>query len=122
MKRILVTLIALLGTTGALAAPSASRGGASYREQCGSCHNGQPAALGPDLGGIVNRPAGSVPGYRYSGPLKRSAIIWSPEKLRAFLVDPQAVIPGTRMPFSGVPADVAADIALYLMQEKPKPN
>lgn len=81
---------------------------------CAACHDAGPSGLGPDLKGVVGRPAGSVAGFRYSGPLKRSGIIWAPEKLRAFLVDPQSVIPGNRMPFAGVPANTASEIITYL--------
>jgi len=51
---------------------------------------------------VLNRPAGSVAGFRYSNAMKRAKLVWTFETLRAFLRDPQAVVKGTRMPFSGL--------------------
>lgn len=122
MMRFLAPLLLLPVATAALAgpppAPSAARGGDAYRQQCAACHAVAPAALGPDLARVVGRTAGSVPGFRYSGPLKRSALVWTPDRLRAFITDPQSALPGNRMPFSGVTAPVAADIVAYLEAEQ----
>lgn len=82
--------------------------------ECAACHNAQPDALGPDLAGVVGRVAGSVPGYRYSGPLKRSGLNWTPQTLREWLIDPQAVVPGNRMPYSGASPEAADRIVAYL--------
>ncbi|MET0365807.1 MAG: c-type cytochrome [Sphingobium sp.] len=87
---------------------------------CAACHDAGPSGLGPDLKGVVGRPAGNMAGFRYSGPLKRSGIVWSPEKLRAFLVEPQNVIPGNRMPFAGIPLSAAAEIVAYLQNSQGK--
>ena len=81
---------------------------------CSACHSGAPGAIGPNLEGILGRPAASLPSFRYSGPLKHKGIIWTPDNLQAFLVDPQSVVPGNRMPFSGTTSEIAADIVAYL--------
>ena len=99
------------------AAPSRAADPAHGREAfqvCAACHSGTPEAMGPSLKGVVGRAAGSVPGFRYSGPLKRSGIQWTPDKLRAFVTSPQSLIPGNRMPFSGTSPETAADIVAYL--------
>ena len=79
-----------------------------------ACHTGEPDALGPDLRGVVGRKAGSVEGFRYSGPMTRSGVVWTPETLRRYLQDPQSVVPGTRMPINGISASDAASIVTYL--------
>ena len=76
--------------------------------QCIACHSieeGQPQKLGPNLAGIVGRKAGSKEGYAYSEAMVSSGIIWTPEKLDAFLKAPQTTVAGTKMIFTGVADD-----------------
>ena len=44
-----------------------------------------------------------MPGFQFSGPMKRSGIVWTIKNLDKYIADPQAVVPGTRMPRSGMP-------------------
>jgi cytochrome c len=86
-------------------------------QQCAACHGetGAGSDNGPSLVGVVGRKAGSVAGFRYSAPMKRSIITWDDASLKAFVTDPQGEVKGTRMPFDGLknPTD-AADVAAYL--------
>lgn len=72
--------------------------------QCVACHsfdeNG-PRRTGPNLHGVVGRKAASQPGFTYSGALKNSGLIWTPEALDTFLTAPARMVPGTRMGFTG---------------------
>lgn len=71
---------------------------------CAACHAAdQPAKIGPDLGGVFGRKAGSVPGFRYSRALKNAKLVWDEATLDAFLADPQAALPGNTMPYPGLP-------------------
>jgi cytochrome c len=82
--------------------------------QCASCHAATATAgVGPGLLGVVGRLAGTAPGFRYSPAMKRARFAWDEAKLDAFLADPQKVVPGTLMPYSGMPSasDRAAVIA-----------
>ena len=76
-------------------------------ERCAACHSGKDATqdLGPILAGVVGRKAGSREDFRYSRPMQRSGVIWDERSLDAFLRAPDQFIPGTRMPFEGVPSD-----------------
>lgn len=85
---------------------------------CLACHTEAPDAPGPSLKGIVGRPAASLPDFRYSGPLRRSGIVWDEAALRAFIADPQAAVPGTRMPYAGATAQEAARITAALIRSK----
>ncbi|WP_226017497.1 cytochrome c family protein [Novosphingobium sp. FKTRR1] len=121
MKRALLpTLLALLANgAGAIrAAPPQPAAPAEFAD-CAACHNDKPDALGPDLTGVVGRVAGTVPGYRYSGPLKRSGLTWNAQNLRDWLIDPQAVVPGNRMPYSGASPEAADRIVAYLAAQSP---
>jgi len=86
--------------------------------QCQACHAvapGGPILVGPNLAGIVGAKAGTRPGYFYSLPMKHSGITWTPAELDAFLANPNAVVPGNKMEFVGIPsAAIRADLIAYL--------
>jgi len=88
-------------------------------EECVACHALEKGkeSVGPDLHGVFGREAGEVTGFRYSPALKRSGIVWSEQTIDTFIADPQAVIPGNRMPFAGIPdASARADLIAYLVK------
>jgi len=73
--------------------------------KCASCHQIGPAAragFGPQLNGIVGRPAAATKDYRYSAAMQNSRIVWTEDKLRAFMKSPGDVVPGTKMRFWGI--------------------
>lgn len=72
---------------------------------CAHCHEigvGARNKAGPSLNGIMGRRTAGAPGYPYSTAMRESGLIWTEETLARFLENPQAVVPGTRMMFSGV--------------------
>jgi cytochrome c len=85
--------------------------------RCAVCHKVVPGTngIGPNLFGVGGRTAGAVQGFNYSAAMKNSGIVWSDEKLIAYIEKPQSVVPGNRMPFSGLTDPTqAADLAAYL--------
>jgi cytochrome c len=84
--------------------------------QCSVCHSVDGSnGVGPTLKGIVGSKAGEVPGFRFSRAMKGSNITWDDKTLSDFLTDPQKVIPGNVMPFSGLAdAKQRADVIAYL--------
>jgi len=85
--------------------------------QCKVCHSLEEGKtmIGPTLHKVIGRAAGSVAGYGYSESLKSSGIVWSEEKLFAYLEKPQAVVPGTKMSFAGYPdPQKRADVIAWL--------
>lgn len=105
----------------ALAADPAS--GKANFIKCGICHRvgeGARNVVGPELNGVVGRPAGVVLGYDYSQALKASGVTWTEDSLRAYLARPSAFIPGTRMTFAGFrdPAMID-DVIAYLKTFRP---
>jgi cytochrome c len=84
---------------------------------CISCHSVDPAETGlpaPNLAGVASSRAGSRTDFDYS-PAMRGAgakgLVWTRETLKAFLANPQAVVPGTamqRLP-PGAPVDEVID-------------
>ncbi|HWG06801.1 MAG TPA: c-type cytochrome [Beijerinckiaceae bacterium] len=82
---------------------------------CAPCHAADDNGIGPKLAGIVNRQAGSVAGFRYSRAMENAKISWDDSTLDAYLADPQKVVPGNLMPFSGIAeTGKRADLIAYL--------
>jgi cytochrome c len=94
----------------------AARGDAKFQD-CAACHKLEAGAnnVGPSLHGVFTRKAGELSDFRYSPAIKRSGIIWTPETLDKFITDPQAAVPGNRMPYAGMAsASDRADLIAYL--------
>jgi cytochrome c len=89
--------------------------------QCSACHAVGPEAqnsVGPVLNGVVGRPAGKYPGYRYSSAMRRSGLVWDEATLIQYLHGPDKVVPGTKMAFAGITSDEElADLVAYLKQQ-----
>lgn len=104
---------------GSVWAQSVEQGEAVFRK-CAACHaigEGAVNKVGPVLNGVVGRAAGSYEGYAYSAANKNSGLIWDEDPLRAYLVSPQAKVPGTKMSFAGLQKQSEIEsIILYLKQ------
>jgi cytochrome c2 len=97
------------------------RGEARFAD-CAACHRLEPGVnyVGPSLHGIFTRKAGDVVDFRYSPAMKRSGIVWTPETLEKFVSDPQAMVPGNRMPYAGMAiASDRADLIAFLLKSTP---
>ena len=93
-----------------LASPIAGAGDASagadvFKSECAECHSpkqGKNKKV-PSLYGIVGRPAGTAPDYRYSDALKQAHWTWTTDKLHDYLSQPaKKANPGTRMKYDGL--------------------
>jgi len=84
-------------------------------QACAACHTEKPDALGPSLKGVIGRKSAALDDFRYSGPLRRANLTWDEATLKQFLADPQAKVPGTRMPFGGMgEAKDVEDVVAYI--------
>ena len=109
----------LLGAATAAPAQDAAAGKAAFAS-CAACHSidGSNGA-GPSLQRVVGRKAGAFADFRYSRAMKAAGTTWDAASLDAYIADPQKLIPGNTMPFSGVPdAKERADIVAYLVTLK----
>ncbi|HEY4122967.1 MAG TPA: cytochrome c family protein [Rhizomicrobium sp.] len=118
-----IVLVALLTGLSILPARAGDAGkGKSYFARCAMCHSdtrSAPNRVGPNLFGVVGRKAAAMDGFFYSGAMKHSNIIWSPERLKAYIARPQTVVPGNRMAFAGVSnAGQVDDLVAYLQTLK----
>jgi cytochrome c len=100
----------LLSAAPALAAGDAARGAQIFKGTCGVCHLAQPhpamsdlaMRIGPNLWGVVGRKAGAGEHFRYSAAMRGSGIVWTPDRLRPYIHQPQSTIPNIRMSFPGL--------------------
>lgn len=115
-------LFAALASALLFAVPAHADGDAAAGEKvfakCKACHEVEKGVnkVGPTLKGLVGRAAASVPDYKYSeAMLAKGAegLVWTEENLAAYLPDPKAYVPKTKMAFAGLkkPEDVANVIA-----------
>ena len=84
---------------------------------CAHCHEigpGAQAMTGPPLTGVIGRRAGSLPDYPYSEALRASGLVWDAKTLARFIADPQAVAPGSRMIFAGLPQNEIDALVSYI--------
>jgi len=116
--RAMLALLMMLLAGSALADGDAARGEKKF-EDCAACHRLEAGAnnVGPSLHGIFGRKAAEIADFRYSPAIKRSAIVWTPETIDKFIIDPQAMVPGNRMPYAGMAgAADRADLIAYLQK------
>ena len=121
MKNVLMAATVATAVAAAIAPARADgdpEAGKNVFKKCHACHNigeGAKNSVGPELNGVVGRPAGSVEGYNYSEANKGSGITWDVATLDVYLKDPKAKVPGTKMAFPGLPNDKdRADVIAYL--------
>ena len=102
----------------ALFASTSAAEGAKVFMKCSACHSiaeGGANKIGPALWGVLGRPAGSVPGYKYSKAMAAYGKNWSFEEMNGFLIKPKGWIKETKMSFAGLrSAKDRASVILYL--------
>ena len=124
MQKIIASALglSLLSMAGpALAAGDAKKGADVFAGECGDCHSPKEgkAKKGPPLFGVNGRKAGSVPDFAYSDAMKQSGIVWSPDKIDAYITHPKKLVPGGKMKYDGLDdAAQRADVIAYLQSLK----
>jgi len=119
--RIALAALALLAASSpaALAAGDVEKGKAVFK-RCQVCHvhDTKTNKVGPHLGDVVGRKAGSVEGFHYSDAMKKKGeegLTWTEENIATYLKDPKAFVPGNKMVFVGLKKDdEIADVIAFL--------
>ena len=120
--RIIAATMSVVLTCAATAAfaqsGDATRGERLFNQQCKTCHTvekGGRNGIGPNLFGVAGRKAASIAGFSYSAALTNAKITWTNDKLKAWVTNPQKMVPGTRMTFAGFSDPAKADdVVAYL--------
>ncbi|MFL6548460.1 MAG: c-type cytochrome [Povalibacter sp.] len=121
MNRWLISALGALIGASAAHAEGDAKAGATVFAQCSACHAvgaGAQSNVGPALNNVVGRPAGTLPGYRYSSAMRKSGLTWDEATLTQYLHGPDKLVPGTKMAFPGIASDKdVADVIAYLKQQ-----
>lgn len=123
----MIYLVVSVAAGSALADEIIDKGKAQFAK-CMACHAVGPAAktkLGPVLNDLYGRTAGTVEGFKYSEDMVQkgaTGLIWTDATLTAYLANPKAVVPKTKMAYGGLkkPEELAALLA-YLHTFSPAP-
>jgi len=109
-------IIVALAWSHALPARADAAAGKNDFAACAACHSVDGSdGVGPHLNGVIGRKAGSVAGFNYSRAFRQANIVWDAKSLDSYIANPQQLVPGNHMPYSGQPdAATRADIVAYL--------
>ncbi|WP_245216853.1 c-type cytochrome [Neoroseomonas nitratireducens] len=109
MRRLIVTMVvAAAAAMPTVASAQDAAAGQRVFNQCRACHTpdqGGRNGVGPNLWGIVGRPAASIEGFRYSANMRELAaggLTWTEDRLRPYITNPKAVVPQGSMSFAGL--------------------
>ena len=113
------------GNIMALFASTNAQEGAKVFKKCAACHsiaeNGANK-IGPALWGVLGRPAGTIPDYKYSKAMVAYGKNWSFEEMNGFLIKPKDWIKGTKMSYAGLKSEKErAAVILYMNENTNKP-
>nr|WP_205502527.1 c-type cytochrome [Rhodopseudomonas sp. BR0G17] len=95
----LLTILSIAATAGSLSIGTASaqdaKAGEAVFKQCMTCHRADKNMVGPALGGVVGRKAGTAAGFTYS-PLNHNSgeagLVWTADNIINYLNDPNAFL------------------------------
>jgi glucose/arabinose dehydrogenase/cytochrome c2 len=99
-----------------------------YNQNCVSCHSltaDSESNIGPHLESIAGRRSGSLPNYNYSAAMKmnnQTSVIWDSRTIAAYITNPQAIFPGTKMVSTPLNFEDAVQVSNYLTRLSPKEN
>lgn len=136
MKQFALPALVIALSLGPAVAEGDAEAGEKAFNRCKSCHsitNGEEVILrggrtGPDLFGVIGRPAASVEEFKYSNDLVAAAeagLIWNQENLVDFATDPRAFLReylgdgGAKSKMTFRLSSGGEDIAAYLVSLAP---
>jgi cytochrome c len=64
------------------------------RERCATCHvvGDTGATNGPHLNNLIDRPAASIEGFKYSAAMLEAGVVWNVDTLTKFITKPRSVV------------------------------
>jgi cytochrome c len=140
MKYTITALTILAASSGMALAAGDAEAGKKVFNQCQTCHvvadadgnvlAGKNAKTGPNLYGIIGRPAASYEGFKYGEGIQEAAakgLVWDEEKITAYVQDPTAFLEEvtgdgkakSKMVFKVKKEEDAANVAAFLASLSP---
>lgn len=120
LNNLSLSTLAACCAAGAAFAGDAERGAKVFKK-CASCHQVGAEAkkrVGPPLNNMIGAKAGGMADFKYSPAMKKAAqggLHWNTDTLGAYLENPKAYIPGTKMSFRGLKTEAdRTDVIAYL--------
>ena len=115
----LAAILAVFAATGMAQAEGDADAGKKVFRKCRACHKVEEGkkGVGPHLFGVVDRQVAAVEGYNYSDAMTAfgDGNTWTEELLDSYLTKPKALVPGTKMTFSGLRKEAdRANVIAYL--------
>ena len=93
---------------------------------CAGCHSltqGATHKVGPNLFGLVGKPAGTQPDYSYSPALVKageSGLVWQQGTLNAWILMTEGMVPGTWMLYHNyLKPDEIQELVEYILAQRP---
>jgi cytochrome c len=122
--KVLVTTVTVLTLGPISSVADELTGEALYGLACAACHNPGVQVdhrVGPPLGKLNQRKAGSVEGYEYSAALSASTIHWNRAELTGWILDSDQRVPGSRMVYNNqLTIDEIQRLTIWLLAEQVK--
>ena len=116
--------LVFLAITGVGAQADPAAGQNVFNQKCSSCHSVEAdlshGLLGPNLVGVVDRPAATVAGWDFSNALKDAKVVWTEENLHKWLTDSTAFVAGAKMDLKVPNRFEREDVIAYLKTLKPQ--
>ncbi len=98
---------------------SVPQGKQLFESRCIGCHSLDANRVGPALGTVVGRIAGKANGFEYSAALGLATHVWDAPRLKAWLTNPEALVPGQAMGYRVDSAFDRDDLVAYLASLHP---
>jgi cytochrome c len=112
--------LALSGMVSAHAqAGSVPQGKQLFESRCIGCHSLDANRVGPALSTVFGRTAGNASGFDYSDALRAATHVWDAPRLKAWLTNPEALLPGQAMGYRVDSASDRDDLVAYLTSLHP---
>lgn len=120
---VFAVLVLLTSTSVSHADGDAAKGEKIY-VKCKTCHDIDKGVnkVGPSLKGLVGRKAAAVPDFKYSEAMiakGAEGVVWDEATLTAYLPDPKAFVPKTKMVFAGLKKSEDIEDLIAFLKTKP---
>ena len=120
---VFAVLVLLTSTSVSHADGDAAKGEKIY-VKCKTCHDIDKGVnkVGPSLKGLVGRKAAAVPDFKYSEAMiakGAEGVVWDEATLTAYLPDPKAFVPKTKMVFAGLKKPEDIEDLIAFLKTKP---
>ncbi|WP_172291901.1 PQQ-dependent sugar dehydrogenase [Pseudoruegeria sp. HB172150] len=91
---------------------------AAALDHCSDCHSFSRGEnrIGPSLTNVFDEPVGRADPFEYSEAMASASGEWTAERLKAFLRDPEAEIPGTAMPDPEIEDEAVLDGVVEILK------